>query len=253
MTGRLEGKRAFITGTGSGQGRAAALLFAAEGAVVAGCDLDPEGAAQTVALVEAAGGTMVSSTVDLADGDQVECWIEAGVRDLGGIDVLYNNASAPRFAAIEDLSGEDWHFTLRNELDLVFWACVKAWPRLRAAGGGVILNTASISAHIAAPGPGALAHAAAKAGVVGMTRQLAVEGAPHGIRANSISPGTIDTPANDALKGDPAVWEVLMAGYLIKRMGTPEEVAQCALYLCSDEAAWVTGADFAVDGGVRAW
>lgn len=253
MEKQLEGRRAFITGTGGGQGRAAAVLFAAEGASVVGCDLDEGAAQQTVDLVRAAGGQMVSWTVDLGDGDQVRDWFEAGVSEVGGVDILYNNASAPRFAPIDKMTYDDWRFTMRNELDLIFWACSYGWPHLKESRAGVILNTASIAAHAGTQGTGAIAHAAAKAGVVGMTRQLAAEGAPHGIRANSLSPGTIDTPANDGLKADQAVFQRLLESHMIRRLGSVEEVARCARFLCSDDAGWITGADIALDGGYTAW
>lgn len=249
---RLRGKRAFITGTGSGQGRAAALLFARHGAAIVGCDLDVEGATATMEMVEAEGGTMYSSgPVDLADGEATKAWLDFGLDAAGGIDILYNNASAPRFAPVGELSWDDWRFTMRNELDLLYWSCHHAWEPLKVAGGGAILNTASIVGTVA--GSGCLAHGAAKGGVISMTRQLAAEGAPFGIRANTVSPGTIDTPANDVRRADPGAWKELIGRHMLRRLGTVEDVAYCALYLCSDEASWVTGANVAVDGGRSAW
>jgi NAD(P)-dependent dehydrogenase (short-subunit alcohol dehydrogenase family) len=252
MGERLRGKRVFITGTGSGQGRGAALLFSRHGATIVGCDLDAEGARTTVEMVRADGGTMYSSApLDLADGDAAKEWIEFGLDAVGGLDVLYNNASAPRFGAVGELSWDDWRFTMRNELDLIYWCCHHAWKPLKASGGGAILNTASIVGTVA--GSGCLAHGAAKGGVISLTRQLAAEGAPFGIRANTVSPGTIDTPANDVRRADPQAWEALIGQHMLRRLGTVEDVAYCALYLCSDEASWVTGANFAVDGGRSAW
>ena len=146
MSGRLEGKVASITGTGGGQGRAAVVLFAKEGTKVVGCDLKVEGAKETVEMAKAAGGEMVSmQPLDLSDGKQVKKWIDFAIDTYGHFDILYNNAATGRFAPIEQMTEEDWHYTVRNELDLVYHACHYAWPYLKDNGGGVILNTASIA------------------------------------------------------------------------------------------------------------
>jgi NAD(P)-dependent dehydrogenase (short-subunit alcohol dehydrogenase family) len=245
--GKLDNKVAFITGTATGQGRAAARLFAREGAVIVGCDLKIEEAAQTAEAVQRAGGTMFSTApVDLGDPAAVDRWIADGVDAAGGIDILYNNAGAVRFGPIEDLSIEDWHFTLRNELDQVFFSCKAAWSHLKARGGGTIINTASTVTRRGNAAMGFSAHMAAKAGVIALTKQLAAEGAGYGIRANSISPGLVDTPATAHLK---VVQDQLAKSIPLGRWGQPDDVACCALYLASDEARWVTAADFTVDGG----
>ena len=140
MPGRLHGKVALITGTGGGQGRAAALLFAAEGAIVVGGDLKSDSSQETVELVRAAGGAITSvHPGDFAERAEVEAWISSAVAERGRIDVLYNNASAPRFRSIADMSVEDWQSTIRNELDLIFHVTQAAWPYLIAAGGGSIV------------------------------------------------------------------------------------------------------------------
>ena len=194
MSKRLEGKVALITGTGGGQGRAAALKFAEEGALIVGCDLFEEGNLETVAAVNAAGGSMTGmAPVDLSDPEAAEAWVEAAAAVHGRIDVLYNNASSPRFVPMPDLSVDDWQYSIRNELDLVFYVTKFAWPYL-AERGGVIINTASISAHVATPDVGMAAHCAAKGGVLALTRVFAADGAKNGIRAVSISPGPIKTP-----------------------------------------------------------
>ena len=139
--GRLEGKVALITGTGSGQGQAAALKFAQEGALVVGCDLNVEGSAETVRLLEAAGLSMTSMPpVDLGDPVQAKKWVDDAAAVHGRVDVLYNNAAGPRFGPLPDLSVEDWDFGIRNELSLVFYATKFAWPYL-AERGGVVINT----------------------------------------------------------------------------------------------------------------
>jgi len=254
MSGRLANKVALITGTGGGQGRAAAILFAQEGARVAGCDLKIEGAEETVRLTKEAGGDMISmAPVDLADPSQMKSWIDWAIDAFGGVDIIYNNASAPRFAPIGQMDIEDWQFTIRNELDLVFLGCNLGWPHMVDRGGGVIINTASTAGMVGFAALGDFAHAATKGGVIALTRQLAAEGAPHGIRANSISPGLVATPATEGLMQDPVFLEKMLEGHMIKRPGTPEDIAYCALYLASDEASWVTGANFVIDGGLTAW
>lgn len=136
MGDRLHGKRAFITGTGSGQGRAAALLFARHGATIVGCDLDVDRAKATVERVKAESGRMYSSEpVDLADREATKVWIDFGLEAMGRIDVLYNNASVPKFAPVGELSWDEWHFTMRNELDLLYCSCHHAWEPLKASAG----------------------------------------------------------------------------------------------------------------------
>lgn len=256
MSGRLEGKVALITGTAGGQGRAAAELFAREGARVAGCDVKVDEAEETVEMVTAAGGEMVSrQPVDLADGEQVDEWISFAVKEFGGFDILYNNASAPKFNHISEMTWDEWSFTIRNELDLIYWACHLAWPHLVERGGGAIVNTASTAGLIGFPTLGDFAHAATKGGVIALTRQLASEGAEVGIRANSISPGFVLSPATAPMMDDPEFAESMkqiLDAHMIKRPGQPEDIAYAALYLASDEASWVTGANFVIDGGLTA-
>jgi NAD(P)-dependent dehydrogenase (short-subunit alcohol dehydrogenase family) len=252
MNTSLQGKVALITGTGGGQGRAAAVRFAAAGAHVVGCDVKVEGNRETAALVQAAGGSIVTmEPVDLGDAEQARKWIEAAAAVHGRIDILYNNAAAARWAPIEAFPIEDWQFTIRNELDLVFYATRFAWPYLQRQGG-VIINTASV-AGIAGSGPGGAAHAATKGAVIALTKQLAMEGAPHGIRVVAISPGVIETPGTAHLIADPQMRDALLARNLIKRPGQSEDVAGVALFLASEDAAYITGANIVVDGGRVAW
>jgi NAD(P)-dependent dehydrogenase (short-subunit alcohol dehydrogenase family) len=248
---RLEGKVALITGTAGGQGRAAALLFAAEGAVVVGTDVNAEGAAETVGLVRAAGGRMASThPLDLADEDGVRRWVDDAAATHGGIDIVYNNAGATRFSPIAETSYADWSFTMRNELDIVFLVTKHAWPHLIARGGGSVLLVGSTAGITGSLTNTRIAHTASKGGVVAMTRQLAAEGAAHGIRANCVSPGMIRTPATegDLLAPDHPMRSIARA-IPLGRIGDPEEVARCALFLASDEASYVTGANLVVDGG----
>jgi meso-butanediol dehydrogenase/(S,S)-butanediol dehydrogenase/diacetyl reductase len=249
VTGRLSGRVALISGTAGGQGRAAALRFAAEGAVVVGCDIDEAGSRETVEMVRAAGGSMsATAPVDLGDSDQANAWVRAAADEHGRIDVLYNNAGAARFAPIGTMSDEDWHFTLRNELDSVFFVSRAAWPHL-ARPGAVVINIGSVSGLRGTTAGGGAAHAATKGAVISLTRALAVEGAPDGIRAVSISPGAIMTPGTAFLFDDPGQREKLLDGNLIKRPGRPEDIVAMAVYLASDEAGFITGVDMVVDGG----
>jgi meso-butanediol dehydrogenase/(S,S)-butanediol dehydrogenase/diacetyl reductase len=248
-TGRLNGRVALITGTGGGQGRAAALRFAAEGALVVGCDVGVEGDAETARLVRAAGGRIdIRDPVDLGDPDACQDWIEWAASLHGRIDILYNNASRCCFAPFEEMTLDAWRETIRNELDLVFFACKFAWPHLKKQGG-VIINIASIVGVIASDTGRSSAHGAAKGGVISLTRQLAFEGAPHGIRVVAISPGTIVTPGTQAILAEPAVRERLLDKNMIRRLGTPEEIVGIAAMLASDDGAFITGENIIVDGG----
>jgi meso-butanediol dehydrogenase / (S,S)-butanediol dehydrogenase / diacetyl reductase len=242
LSQRLTGKVVFITGTAGGQGRAAAQLFAAEGARVIGCDLNDSN-------YDEPGRIDTRAPVDLADADAAADWVEWGIATAGGIDVLYNNASAPRVGAWEEATYDDWRFTIRNELDLIFTVTKPAWPHL-AERRGVLINTASVSAWRGATFTEQAAHGAAKGGVLAMTRHLAASGARHGIRANSISPGLIATPQIQSFLDDPEhPMHEMARAHPLGRLGEPEDVARVALFLASDDAAYLNGVDIVVDGG----
>jgi meso-butanediol dehydrogenase / (S,S)-butanediol dehydrogenase / diacetyl reductase len=249
--GRLDGKRALISGTGGGIGRAAAVLCAREGAHVVGCDLDPETSAQTVELVRAEGGRMDAiAPVDLATEEGAGRWVREAVALAGGIDVLVNNASAIRFGPIGTLSFADWSFTIRHELDIVFLVTRAAWPHLVAGGGGSIVNVASITASRGAFFMPQNAHGAAKGGVLALTYQLVVEGGPHGIRVNAVSPAMTETPHTAPMLADPdGPGASIAARVPLGRWGQPEDVAHAIVFLASDESSHVSGANIPVDGG----
>ncbi len=257
MAGKLDGKIALITGTGGGQGREAALLFAAEGAKVVGCDLKVEGAKETVAMVEQAGGSMVSlQPVNLSDEADVKRWIDFAVESYGDFDILYNNASGVRAGTIESLTRDDWDFDFDNEVTILFLAVKHALPVFKRKSGGVIINTASVAGMVGAamPGnvPGNLVHNVAKGAVIRMSENLAVELSSYGIRVNAVSPGIIDTPATHALLGDAPdapMRRAMIESLLIPRIGEPADIAKAALFLASDDASYITGVNLPVDGG----
>lgn len=250
--GRVAGKAVLITGTGGGQGRAAALLFAREGALVVGCDIDEGSALQTVAIAEREGlGITSMAPVDLSDPATARTWIDDAARIHGRIDVLYNNASKPRFGPFARLPLEDYRFTVANEIDLVWHTCQAAWDHL-ARTRGVILNTASVAGVIGTRDLKQSAHVLAKGAIISLTRQLAAEGAEYGIRANSITPGVIASPPTQAQLdqlGDDAPFMSMIRASATGRPGQPEDVAYAALYLASDEARYVNGENLVVDGG----
>lgn len=254
--GRLAGKIAIVTGSGAGIGRGCALMFAREGARVVGCDIDALAAAQTVDLARDEGLAMHSvHPCDLTQPADVQRLVDFAVAAHGGLDILLNAGAFGAFAWIEEMDYErDWKKTLSGELDVVFLACQAAWPHLKARGGGSIINFASANAHVAFKPSPALAHCAGKGGVLAMTRQLAMEGGPHGIRANTISPALVETAATRLpLETIPGFRDDVLNKCMIKRLGKPEDIGWCAIYLAADESSWVTGADFAIDGGATAW
>jgi NAD(P)-dependent dehydrogenase (short-subunit alcohol dehydrogenase family) len=230
---RLTGKIALITGAANGIGAGCARMFAEQGATVIGVDLDE---------------------CDVTDEAAVAQLMKSIAAKHGYIDILVNAAATAVFKWIEEMSYGEWRSTITAEIDSVFLVTRAAWPLLKASGSASIINFASANARHALEGSPALAHVAGKGAVLAMTRQLAMEGAPHGIRANSISPGFIQTAATQAhLDADPGFEAQVLAKNMIKRLGTPDDIAHCAIWLASDDAGYVTGADIAVDAGATAW
>jgi NAD(P)-dependent dehydrogenase (short-subunit alcohol dehydrogenase family) len=254
MTERLKDKVCIITGTGSGMGRAAALLFCKEGAKVVGSDINADNAQATLRDAHKAGGQMVSlQPADLTKQERCDALVDLALNTYGGIDVVYNNAATAYFGWMDKFTYEEFARTIEEELLIVFRFCKTVWPHLVARGGGSIINVASTSAKVAYKALPGIAHTAAKGGVLAMTRQLAMEGGKHKIRANTISPGLIETGATRELLKDPNFINPMMEKLMLGRVGQPEDVAPAAVYLASDESLFVTGADIAVDGGTTAW
>lgn len=253
MAGRLEGKRALVTGAGSGIGRATALLFAREGALVACADLDAARAQACAAAIEAEGGRALAVEVDVAEAASVQAMVAGVEQAFGGLDVLFNNAG---LVLAEDEGPvetplEAWDRTLAVNLTGVFLCCKYGIPALLRAGGGSIVNMASMVAHIGSAVP-QVAYAATKGGVVALSREIAIEYARRGIRVNALSPGPVETPLTRAFFDTPAKLERRRVHMPLGRFGQAEEVARAALFLASDDASYVTGASLLVDGGITA-
>jgi NAD(P)-dependent dehydrogenase (short-subunit alcohol dehydrogenase family) len=235
-------------------GRAAALTFAREGALLVGCDVAVEPAQETVEAVRAAGGQMVSlQPCRLSDSAECAKLIELAVSEFGKIDVLYNLAARSHFHRLEDFTDEEWAAAQQDEVNLVFYLTRAAWPHLKASSSGVVVNMASLNGSLSFKLLASLAHTTNKAAIIGMTRQLALEGSEHGIRVNSISPGFIESKSTQGELEDEEWAREMLARTLMGRFGQPEEVASVALFLASDESAYVTGIDLIVDGGMKVW
>ena len=254
MAGRLEGKVALITGTAQGMGRAAALRFAREGARIVGCDINVDGNRETGSQVRENGGAMVSlEPLDLCAPGAAQSLVALAEETYGRLDVLYNNAAAPRFAWLAEMSREDWQFTIDNELSLIFYVVQAAVPLMIKSGGGSIVNVASIAGMAGQPIP-VIAHAAAKGGVLAVSRAMARELAVHSIRSNTIVPGLISNPEKKGGYDEELdVKEDLPPRILLGRAGVPGDVVNAALFFASDESSYVTGASLVVDGGWTAW
>jgi NAD(P)-dependent dehydrogenase (short-subunit alcohol dehydrogenase family) len=181
--------------------------------------------------------------------------IRTTVESYGRLDVLVNAGAWAAFKWIEDMDYElEWRRTLAAEVDSVFLVCKAAWPHLKASGSASIINLASANSFVALEGSPALAHCAGKGAVLAMTRQLAMEGAPHNIRANSICPGmTVTAATRPVLDNVPAIRDAARRKTMLGRFAEPEDIAWAAVYLASEEASWVTAADFSIDGGATAW
>jgi NAD(P)-dependent dehydrogenase (short-subunit alcohol dehydrogenase family) len=248
----LAGKVALITGAGSGQGRAAARLFADHGARIVVADINADGAAETVRLLEERGGEGTVVHADVSRRADVDEMVAAALDRFGHLDVLYNNAAVQMSGRLVDCTEDEWDLTIATNLSAIFWACRAALPAL-LDGGGSIINTASTLGLIGSEGYAA--YGAAKAGLVLLTKQIAVEYGP-AVRANVIAPGSIDTPRfRGVLEKTPGA-EEFVAGLTrtipVRRLGLAEDVAAIALFLASDQSAYVSGAVVPADGGLAA-
>ncbi len=249
--GRLAGKTALVTGAGSGIGLQAAQLFAAEGANVVVADRDALTARRCVASIENAGGSATFAAVDVSVAAEVEAAVATAESTFGALHVLFNNAGI--FPAEDgspvDTSEEVWDLVMGVNLKSVFLGCKYGIPALLRAGGGSIVNTASFVAVLGAA-TSQIAYTASKGGVLAMTREVAVEYARRGIRANALCPGPVNTPLLQELLADPAARARRMVHIPMGRLAEASEIARAALFLASDESSYVNGTTFLVDGGI---
>jgi NAD(P)-dependent dehydrogenase (short-subunit alcohol dehydrogenase family) len=250
---RLDGKVAIVTGGGSGIGRVTAELFGAEGALVVVADVQGDQAASTAATIAAGGGQATAITVDVTHEDQVQAMVERAVDTYGGLHVQVNNAGIfpDDDGGLLDTPPSTWQLVMDVNLKGVWLGCRAAVPAMLASGGGSIVNVASFVAMVGAA-TAQVAYTASKGGVLSFTRELAVEYARQGIRANALCPGPIETPLLAELLADPGRRQRRLVHIPIGRFGRPEEIARAALFLASDEASFVTGSSMVVDGGITA-
>jgi len=249
---RLEGKVALITGAASGQGRDAAMLFAQEGARVVITDINEEGVKETVEMVKAAGGEAIGRQMDVADATQVQDGVAFAVRTFGLLNVLYNNAGVylrGKDGPVTRLSDDIWDTVLTVNLKSMYLCCKYAIPEMVKAGGGSVVNTASAAGLM---GTNFHAYSASKGGMIALSRSIATTYAPQNVRSNVICPGFIETPMTAEISGSQRLLQAYLENTPLHRAGRAIDVAYMALYLASDEAAFVTGGVFVIDGGVTA-
>lgn len=252
MAGTFSGKVALVTGASSGIGRAAALVFAREGAKVVAADVTVEGGEETISLIKKAGGEAIFVKTNVANAAEVEAMVNAAVSTYGRLDCAYNNAGiSGKSQSIVDMTEDNWDRIIAINLTGV-WLCMKyEIPALLTTGGGAIVNTASDAGLAGVKRLGA--YVASKHGVVGLTKTAALEYAKHGVRVNAVCPGPIETPM--LMKGTdrfPEMIPKMVKAQPNGRLGKPEEIAEAAVWLCSTAASFVTGLAMPVDGGYMA-
>ena len=248
---RLEGKVALITGGGGGIGRQTDLAFAAEGARVVATDVNSEAGAETVSLVEEAGGEAIYRDADVSKAADCEAMVQAAESEFGRLDILFNNAGImhPEDGDAVATEEEIWDLTMNINLKGVFFGCKYGIPAILRAGGGSVINTASFVAVLGAATP-QLAYTASKGGVLAMTRELAVIHAREGVRVNTLCPGPLKTKMLMDFLDTEEKKQRRLVHVPMGRFGEAKEMAQAALYLASDESSYVTGTTFMVDGGI---
>jgi NAD(P)-dependent dehydrogenase (short-subunit alcohol dehydrogenase family) len=251
MKMKLQDRAAVITGAGSGIGRAMALQFAREGARVLAADVNAAAAEETAALVRDAGGEALPLQVNVTEPAEVRAMLERARDAFGGVQILCNNAGIGSTTDVVDCEPDEWDRVMAVNVKGVFLGCKYAIPIMLAGGGGSIVNTASVAGMVGIVKRAV--YCASKGAVIALTKQVAVEYVEQGIRCNCVCPGTVDSPWVGRLLSqteDPqSARAALVARQPIGRLGTPEEVAAAALYLCSDDASFITGSSLVLDGG----
>jgi NAD(P)-dependent dehydrogenase (short-subunit alcohol dehydrogenase family) len=246
MAGRLDGKSIIITGAASGQGRVAAQLFSSEGARLVLADKDEEGLTELATLALLPGADVKTHVADLTEEAGNEAMVTLAMQSYGKIDALYTPAGLVRFASADQATLEEWDFTISHELTMTFLSNKFALRAMLDGGGGSIINVSSVSGINGSPRHAA--HAATKMGVVGLTRQVAVEYGPKGIRCNAIAPGFI-AYAEGQLRVARQTKGLTPDAIPMRRFCTPEDTANAALFLASDDSSFITGQIIVVDGG----
>jgi len=248
---RLENKNAIVTGGAGGIGRATALAFAAEGAKVAVVDLRADAAEAVVEEIRAAGGTAVAIAADVSNEDDIQRIIATTVEEFGGVNVVFNNAGIIRRTTAVETTAEEWDRVFGVNVKSIFLMAKHVVPIMAANGGGSIVNTGS--GWGLKGGGQAISYCASKGAVVNMTRALAIDHGPQGIRVNSVNPGDVNTgmllEEARQLSQDANAFLAESADRPLGRMGQPSEIAAAVVWLASDEASYVTGAALVVDGG----
>jgi len=249
---RLKDKVTIVTGAARGIGEATAILFAREGAKVVAVDKRREEGEKVVQQIIEEGGEAIFAWVDIQNEDQIKDMVDATIKTYGTVNVLVNNAGTFALNKVHETTNEQWDLVMNTDLRGYFWCSKYVIPHMKKAGGGSIIMTSSVDGLVAEPD--LPVYCAAKAGILGLVRAMALDYGPDNIRVNAICPGVIDTPLNieyfNSLPDPEKARKEFGAVHVLGRLGTPMEMAYCFLFLASDESSFVTGSSFVADGGM---